>query len=231
MKKIHFETHQISRVGWLRAAVLGANDGIISTASLLMGMVSADTSFQNIVIAGIAGLVAGALSMAAGEYISVSSQSDAEKAAIAKEKHELQTKYPEELLELTHIYIKRGLSKELASQVAQELMDKDALLAHTRDELGINEHTQANPMQAALFSAFSFSLGSVFPLLAIILAPEQHIEWTLSLSSIILLCCLGTISAKLGGASILKSITRVVGWGSLALLISTGVGLIVDGQL
>jgi VIT1/CCC1 family predicted Fe2+/Mn2+ transporter len=231
MKKKHFETHQVSRVGWLRAAVLGANDGIISTASLLMGMASADSSFQSIVIAGIAGLVAGALSMAAGEYISVSSQADAEQAAITKEKHEIETKFPEELIELTNIYIKRGLTPKLASQVAHELMQKDALQAHTRDELGINEHTQAKPLQAALFSAFSFSLGSIFPLLVVILTPQHHIEWILSLSSILLLTLLGAISAHLGGASIIKAITRVVGWGSLALLISTAVGLVIDGNL
>jgi VIT1/CCC1 family predicted Fe2+/Mn2+ transporter len=231
MKQQHFETHQVSRVGWLRAAVLGANDGIISTASLLMGMASADLSFQSIVIAGIAGLVAGALSMAAGEYISVSSQADAEQAAILKEKQELASKFPEELIELTNIYIKRGLNHDLASQVAQELMQKDALQAHTRDELGINEHSQAKPLQAAVFSAFSFSLGSIFPLLVVLISPQQHIEWILSLSSILLLILLGSISAHLGGASIKKAISRVVGWGSLALLISTAVGMVIDGKL
>jgi VIT1/CCC1 family predicted Fe2+/Mn2+ transporter len=227
MFKAHFEKHYIERISWLRAAVLGANDGIISTSSLLLGMIASGANFKNIIIAGVAGLVAGAFSMAAGEYISVSSQKDTEGAALKKEMFELTHHYPEELKELTEIYIQRGLDPQLAAQVAKQLMEKDAFLAHARDELGFLEQHQARPLQAALFSAISFSLGSFLPLLLLLLFPIGSNKMVLAGVSLLCLAILGATSAKLGEANYLKAIFRVVFWGSLALASSIFIGSIL----
>lgn len=231
MFQAHFERHYMERISWLRAAVLGANDGIISTASLLLGMTASGASFKNIIIAGIAGLVAGAFSMAAGEYISVSSQKDTENAALAKEKVELSHHYSDELKELSRIYVNRGLEPTLADEVANQLMKNDALKAHSRDELGIVEHHQARPLQAALFSALSFSLGSLLPLIVVFISPLSALKPLLSISSLLCLALLGAISAKLGEANYLKAIFRVIFWGTLALTCSIGVGSILGVQI
>lgn len=231
MLQTHFERHYMERIGWLRAIVLGANDGIISTASLLLGIIASGASYKNIIIAGVAGLVAGAFSMAAGEYISVSSQKDTETAALEKEYFELTHHYLEELKELTHIYVSRGLDSKLANEVAKQLMTHDALKAHARDELGIIEHHKARPLQAALFSALSFSLGSVFPLIVILLCPPSINKVVLSASSLLCLALLGGISAKLGEANYFKAIIRVVFWGSLALVSSISIGGLLGVQI
>ena len=218
------EHHRIDRIGWLRAAVLGANDGIISTASLLIGVAAAHTSFHGILIAGTAGLIAGALSMAAGEYISVSSQADTEKFDLLCEKRELEKNLPHELEELTSIYINRGLEHNLAQEVAKQLMTKDALAAHARDELGITDISSARPLQAAFFSACSFSLGAIIPLLTIFITPSFIFIPSISIMSIILLALLGGIAAKVGGAKILTGSLRVVVWGTIAMAVSAGIG-------
>ena len=220
----HVEYHRIERVGWLRAAVLGANDGIISTASLLIGVAAAHTSYSGIFVAGIAGLFAGAMSMAAGEYISVSSQADTEKAALKREKQELKEALPNEIEELVTVYINRGLRPHLAADVAKQLMAKDALGAHARDELGITEVTSARPLQAALFSACSFTLGSLLPLLMIFIVPRIYIIPSVSIMAVLFLALLGAVAAKVGGAPMLLGSSRVVIWGTIAMLVSASIG-------
>ncbi len=222
----YLDSHYMHRSNWLRAAVLGANDGIISISSLAIGVASAGTTRDPILLASIAGLVAGALSMAAGEFVSVSSQTDIEKADIEREKQEL-AKMPEtELKILAEIYEKRGLKKETALQVARELTDKDALGAHIRDELGINEMNQANPIQAALASGAAFTVGGLLPLLVIILAPLTNMEYYLYGITILSLVFLGAVSAKTGGSSITKAVLRIVIWGTIAMGLSALVGYI-----
>ncbi|MDW5500611.1 VIT family protein [Pseudomonas lundensis] len=221
---MHRERHSIEKIGWLRAAVLGANDGIVSTASLLLGVASASVTHQNMLLTGIAGLVAGAMSMAAGEYVSVSSQSDTEKAALAEEQAELDSDFQGEHRELTSIYVHRGLDVALAKQVAEKLMSHDALGAHARDELGISEITTARPLQAALASAMSFSVGAILPLLVAVIVTTQWAIPAIALSALVSLAILGGIAAKAGGASILPGIIRITFWSALAMGVSSGVG-------
>jgi len=220
----YLDSHYIHRSNWLRAAVLGANDGIISISSLAIGVAAASSTREPIVLATVAGLVAGALSMAAGEYVSVSSQTDTEKADIERELKELNEMPNEELNILAQIYEKRGLKKETAMQVAIELTEKDALGTHIRDELGINEISQANPIQAALASGSAFSVGGLLPLLVILFAPIRGMEYWLYGSSIIFLVILGTMAAKTGGSSMIKAILRITIWGTIAMLLSALVG-------
>jgi len=220
----YLDNHYIHRSNWLRAAVLGANDGIISISSLAVGVAAASNSNEPVILATVAGLVAGALSMAAGEYVSVSSQTDTEKADIAREAEELKAMPEEELNILAAIYERRGLKKETAMQVAIELTEKDALAAHVRDELGINELTQANPIQAALASGAAFTAGGILPLLVTLFVPIQGMTYWLYASTILFLMLLGFISAKTGGAPVGKAILRVTIWGSIAMGISAGVG-------
>ena len=220
----YLDKHYINRSNWLRASVLGANDGIISISSLAIGVATASTSREPILLATIAGLVAGALSMAAGEYVSVSSQTDIEKADIEREKKEIKDMPDIELKILADIYEKRGLKKETALLVAKEFMEKDALGAHVRDELGINELNQANPVQAAFSSGAAFSLGGLLPLLVAIFAPVDKMEYSLYGFTIISLIILGTVSAKTGGSSIKKAIIRIVIWGTIAMALSALVG-------
>lgn len=220
----YLDSHYIHRSNWLRAAVLGANDGIISISSLAIGVAAASSTREPIVLATVAGLVAGALSMAAGEYVSVSSQTDTEKADIERETKELAEMPEEELNILAQIYEKRGLKKETARQVAIELTEKDALSAHIRDELGINEISQAKPIQAAIASGTSFTVGGVLPLLVILFAPVKGMEYWLYGFTILFLVTLGTISAKTGGSSMKKAILRITIWGTLAMGLSAFVG-------
>lgn len=221
---MHLEKHSIERVGWLRAAVLGANDGIVSTASLVLGVASANTSSSGILLAGVAGLVAGAMSMATGEYVSVSSQVDTEKAALAQERGELEKDYQGEIHELTSLYIKRGLTPPLAREVAEQLMIKDALGAHAREELGLTETNSAQPLQAALFSALSFSAGAVLPLLVAWLVPQSLITALIIFTTLCSLAILGYISSVAGKASPFKAIGRITFWSTLAMAVSIGVG-------
>jgi VIT1/CCC1 family predicted Fe2+/Mn2+ transporter len=223
----HRERHRVSKIGWLRAAVLGANDGIVSTASLIMGVGAAAAAKSDILLAGVAALVAGAMSMAAGEYVSVSSQADTEKADLAREREELRADPEGEHRELAGIYAKRGLDRTLAEQVAQQLMAKDALEAHARDELGISEISTARPVQAALASAASFSAGAVMPLVAVVLSPLPWLLWTVALASLIYLAVLGAIGARAGGAHILTAVIRVTFWGAAAMAITAGIGAII----
>ena len=220
----HKEYHRIERIGWLRAAVLGANDGIISTSSLLIGVAAAHTPYNGILIAGIAGLIAGAMSMAAGEYISVSSQADTEKSALQREKKELESSLPNEMEELTTIYINRGLEPTFAKEVVKQLMAKDALGTHARDELGITEISSARPLQAAMFSACSFTLGSLLPLLIIFIVPRTYLILVISVMAVLFLALLGGVAAKVGGARIILGALRVVVWGTLAMIVSAGIG-------
>ncbi|MES2833978.1 MAG: VIT family protein [Pseudomonadota bacterium] len=220
----HRETHLVSRVGWMRAAVLGANDGIVSTASLIVGVAAAGSSKSAVIVAGVAGLVAGALSMAAGEYVSVSSQSDTEKADLAREAAELQASPEAEHAELAGIYVSRGLTPDLAGQVATQLMASDALGAHARDELGISEITTARPIQAALTSAATFAVGAAAPLATVALTPVDWMAPAVSASSLIFLAALGGLGAQAGGAAMLKPVTRVVFWGAVALAVTAGIG-------
>ena len=220
----HKEYHRIERIGWLRAAVLGANDGIISTASLLIGVAAANTPYNGILVAGIAGLIAGAMSMAAGEYISVSSQADTEKSALQREKKELETSLPNEMKELTSIYIDRGIEPSFAKEIATQLMAKDALGTHARDELGITKISSARPLQAAMFSACSFTLGSLLPLLSILIVPRTYFILTISVMTVLFLALLGAVAAKVGGARIILGSLRVVIWGMLAMIVSAGIG-------
>ncbi|MDG2432760.1 VIT family protein [Flavobacterium sp.] len=220
----YLDNHYIHRSNWLRAAVLGANDGIISISSLAIGIAAASTSREPSILATVAGLVAGALSMAAGEFVSLSSQTDSEMADIEREKVEIREMPEEELHILAQIYEKRGLKKETAMQVALELTEKDALAAHIRDELGINEISQANPIQAALASGASFTIGGVLPLLVVLFAPVKGMEYWLYASTILFLILLGAMSAKTGGSSISKAILRITIWGTIAMGLSAWVG-------
>ncbi|MFH6959178.1 VIT family protein [Flavobacterium aquidurense] len=227
---MHVENHYINRSGWLRAAVLGANDGILSTTSLAIGVAAASVTREPILLAAVAGLVAGALSMAAGEYVSVSSQSDVETADLKREKIALETLPEEELEELTDIYIQRGLNKELARQVAIKLTAHDALEAHARDELGINEITQANPLTAAFASAVSFIIGGLLPLLVAIFAPIKQMVFYQYGFSILFLALSGILAAKAGGSHILKAILRICIWGTFAMVASALVGYLFGVQ-
>src|SRR5512134_338094 len=220
----HPESHLVARIGWLRAAVLGANDGIVSTASLIVGVAAAAATQNAVLIAGVAGLVAGAMSMAAGEYVSVSSQSDTERADLARERKELSENVAFEQEELVEIYAKRGLEPSLARQVAQQLMAKDALATHARDELGISEITTARPVQAALTSAAAFSVGAAMPLLMVVLAPAGTLVPIVSAASLGFLALLGAIGAKAGGANVLSATARVTFWGALAMALTAGIG-------
>lgn len=218
------EYHYMHRIGWLRAAVLGANDGIVSTASLIVGVAAASTGRTEVLLAGAAGLTAGALSMAAGEYVSVSSQADTENSDIARERDHLLAEPEDEFEELVGIYQDRGLSRPLAEQVATELTDSDALAAHVRDELGITDHTSAQPMVAAAASAFSFALGAGLPLVAAMLAPVPLIGPSVAALSLVFLALLGLLGARAGGAPVVRSILRVVFWGAAAMLLTAAVG-------
>ncbi len=220
----HIEGHKTQRIGWLRAAVLGANDGIVSTASLVLGVAAAGASSKSILIAGVAGLVAGAMSIAAGEYVSVSSQSDTESADLDRERQELAADPKHEHAELTAIYVGRGLDAELASQVATQLTAHDALGAHARDELGMSDTLTARPVQAALASAGTFSVGAVLPLLVVLLAPVSALMWAVSGGSLLFLALLGSLAARTGGASVMMAAVRVTFWGALAMALTAGVG-------
>jgi len=222
----HRERHLIERVGWLRAAVLGANDGIVSTASLIVGVAAASQGRGEILVVGVAGLVAGAMSMAAGEYVSVSSQSDTERADLAREKAELDTQPDFELDELAGLYEARGVEPSVARVVASQLMAKDALGAHARDELGISEITTAKPIQAALTSALTFALGAALPLAVAILVPASAIVVAVSVASLLFLALLGGVGARVGGAPIGKAVARVTFWGAIAMGLTAGVGAV-----
>jgi VIT1/CCC1 family predicted Fe2+/Mn2+ transporter len=223
----HRERHLVQRIGWLRAAVLGANDGIVSTASLIVGVAAAAAAKGDVLLAGTAGLVAGAMSMAAGEYVSVSSQSDTEHADLTRERAELKADPGAEENELTEIYVKRGLDQELAKWVARELMAKDALAAHAQDELGISHITTARPIQAAMTSALTFSVGAAMPLLAVLLSPVPYVVASVTISSLAYLAVLGAIAAKTGGADIVKATIRVTFWGAFAMAVTAGIGLVI----
>ena len=220
----HRERHRTQRIGWLRAAVLGANDGIVSTASLVVGVAAANATRNNILIAGVAGLVAGAMSMAAGEYVSVSSQSDTERADIERERKELDDDLESEHKELAAIYMERGLDANLARQVASQLMDHDALGAHARDELGISEILSARPVQAALASATTFAVGAAMPLITVVIAPASMTATYVSTTSLFFLALLGVAAARAGGAPVWASALRVTFWGALAMGLTAGVG-------
>lgn len=220
----HREFHRASRIGWLRAAVLGANDGLISTASLIVGVVAADAAHSDVLVTGVAGLFAGALSMAAGEYVSVSSQSDTEAADLNRERKELASDPESERKELAGIYVSRGVAPALAAQVAEQMMAKDALAAHARDELGLNDITRARPLQAALASALTFAAGAVLPLIAAYLLPSSWLLAGIVLSVLLLLLLLGGLAARAGGASVLRGAVRVGFWGLVAMGITAGVG-------
>lgn len=224
--RLHPESHLISRIGWMRAAVLGANDGIISTASLIVGVSAAATTQHEVLIAGVAGLVGGAMSMAAGEYVSVSSQSDTEGADLARERRELRDNPVLELDELAEIYAKRGVDPPLARQVAQQLMAKDALSAHAHDELGISEITAARPVQAALTSAAMFSVGAAMPLLMVVVSPADALIPVVACASLGFLALLGAIGARAGGANVWRATVRVTFWGALAFGVTAGIGKI-----
>jgi VIT1/CCC1 family predicted Fe2+/Mn2+ transporter len=223
----HQETHLIDRIGWLRAAVLGANDGILSTASLIVGVAAASIGTGEVLLAGTAGLVAGAMSMAAGEYVSVSSQSDTEMADLSRERQELATQPEFERMELAEIYVKRGLDPSLALQVADQLMAKDALGAHARDELGISAVTTARPVQAALTSAVTFAAGAALPFAVVLVAPAGRLVPLVSVAALGFLALLGAIGAKAGGANILQAALRVTFWGALAMALTAAIGALV----
>jgi vacuolar iron transporter family protein len=220
----HKERHVTGRIGWLRAAVLGANDGLVSTASLVLGVAAAHASHSNVLVAGTAGLVAGAMSMAAGEYVSVYSQADTEQAELARERSELETDDASERKELAAIYVSRGLDPSLAKQVADQLMAHDAIGAHARDELGITETLSARPIQAALASAGSFTVGAILPLVVTALAPAASLIPLVSVSSLFFLALLGAVAAHTGGAGVMVGAMRVLFWGALAMAITAGVG-------
>jgi VIT1/CCC1 family predicted Fe2+/Mn2+ transporter len=227
MHTAHREEHLIARIGWLRAAVLGANDGLISTASLIVGVAAASPALDQILVAGIAGLVAGAMSMAAGEYVSVSSQADAEEADMARERRELAEQPEAELEELAKIYESRGVEALLARKVAEQMMAQDAFAAHARDELGIATHTLARPVQAALTSAATFSVGAAFPIAVTLLSPSASITSTVSLACLLGLAALGAIGARAGGAAVIKPTLRVVFWGAAAMSATAAIGALV----
>ncbi|WP_295527905.1 VIT family protein [Novosphingobium sp. Chol11] len=224
---LHRERHLVSRVGWLRAAVLGANDGIVSTSSLIIGVAAAAAKPGDILIAGVAGLVAGAMSMAAGEYVSVSSQADTERADLARERAELSSDVDAEIEELAGIYIKRGVDPATADGVARQLMAKDALAAHAHDELGISEMTSARPIQAALTSAATFTAGAALPLAIVIFAPASLLVAIEAAASLLFLALLGAIGARAGGAPVRAATIRVTFWGALAMALTAGIGMMV----
>src|SRR5262245_23449154 len=227
MRRLHRESHLVSRIGWLRAAVLGANDGIISTASLILGVASAAASKSNVLLSGVAGLVAGAMSMAAGEYVSVSSQADTEHADLERERRELALDAGAETRELAAIYVARGLEPGLARQVAEQLMAHDALGAHARDELGITEALRARPAQAALVSGIAFAIGAALPLVIAGFAPTGRMIPFVAGMSLLSLALLGVLSARVGGAGSLTALTRVTFWGALAMALTAGIGALV----
>lgn len=220
----HIERHRMHRIGWLRAAVLGANDGIVSTASLILGVAAAQANAGSILIAGVAGLVAGSMSMAAGEYVSVSSQADTESADLDRERKELADNPDYEHAELTAIYVERGLDRGLASEVARQLAEHDALGAHARDELGIQDTLSARPVQAALASAGTFAVGATLPLVVVLLVPLATLMWAVAGSSLLFLALLGSLSARVGGASMTVAAIRVSFWGALAMALTAAVG-------
>jgi VIT1/CCC1 family predicted Fe2+/Mn2+ transporter len=222
--RLHPEHHLVERIGWLRAAVLGANDGIVSTASLIVGVAAAATAPGDVLIAGVAGLVAGAMSMAAGEYVSVSSQADTEHADLARESAELKQDPALELAELSEIYAQRGVEPGLARQVARQLMQAGALAAHARDELGISAVTTARPLQAALTSAATFSVGAAMPLLMVVIAPAALLVPAVGAASLVFLALLGAIGARAGGANVWRATVRVTFWGALAMALTAGIG-------
>jgi len=224
MARQRTEHHKVGRLGWLRAAVLGANDGLLSTGSLIIGVASAPTAHSAVLIAGVAGMIAGAMSMAAGEYVSVSSQHDSEQADLARETVELREDPKGEQDELTEIYVKRGLDRALAGQVAEQLMAKDALKAHARDELGLSDATAARPVQAAVASAASFAVGAAAPLAVAVLVPQHYAIWAIGVTTLVVLGLLGGFGAKIGGAPIRAAVVRVVFWGALAMLVTAGIG-------
>jgi vacuolar iron transporter family protein len=220
----HREKHRTQRTGWLRAAVLGANDGIVSTASLVIGVASAGVDRSTVLTAGVAGLVAGAMSMAAGEYVSVSSQADTERADLDRERRELETDVEAERRELAGIYMKRGLDKQLARQVAEQLMAHDALGAHARDELGISDALKARPLQAAIASALTFAIGAAIPLLSVMLPTDSQLPYAISAVALTSLAALGALAARAGGSSRLRGALRVTCWGALAMFITGAIG-------
>ncbi|HZV66705.1 MAG TPA: VIT family protein [Telluria sp.] len=226
MRKRHSEGHRIKSIGWLRAAVLGANDGIVSTASLVVGVAAAHAAHANILLTGVAGLVAGAMSMATGEYVSVYSQSDTEKAALNQEREEIKTDFAAEHSELAGIYVRRGLDLPLAQEVAAKLMARDALAAHARDELGISDANTAKPLQAALASACSFASGAALPLAVVALAPQHVLLPAVSVAALLGLAFLGGLAAKTGGAKILPAVIRVTFWSALAMGVTAAVGVL-----
>ena len=227
MRPVHRETHLIERIGWLRAAVLGANDGLISTASLIVGVAAASPSRTEVLVAGVAGLVAGAMSMAAGEYVSVSSQADTEEADLARERRELAEQPEAELHELTQIYVDRGVEPGLAREVARQMTANEALATHARDELGLAPHVIARPVQAALTSAATFAVGAAFPLLIGSLAPARGLTWIVSIGCLIGLAALGAIGARAGGSSVLKPTLRVTFWGAVAMAATAAIGALI----
>ncbi|NHN86437.1 VIT family protein [Acetobacter musti] len=226
MSRLHPQTerHAVEKLGWLRAAVLGANDGTLSTGSLIVGVASSHATRDSILIAGLSALVAGALSMSAGEYVSVSSQADSERADIDREKQELMTDWDGEVAELAGIYRERGLDADLAQKVALALMKHDALGAHARDELGLSELTAARPLQAAFASATAFSSGALLPVMAAVLTPAAWVSWSVSIISVIALAILGAVGAVAGGAPLLRPALRVTFWGVIAMLVTSGIG-------
>jgi len=226
VRRNHPENHLITRIGWLRAAVLGANDGIISTASLVMGVASAASSSHEALVAGVAGLAAGAMAMAAGEYVSVSSQADIEHADLAREARELDTDAVHEREELAQIYVARGVEPELAREISRQLMAKDDLGAHARDELGMSETTTARPVQAALASAATFSVGAAAPLVLLVLSPTALLLPVVAIGSLLFLALLGMVGARAGGADVIKPMIRVTFWGALAMAMTTGIGVL-----
>ena len=223
-RSAHPERHSVSRVGWLRAAVLGANDGIVSTASLIVGVAAAGAARPEVLLAGVAALVAGAMSMAAGEYVSVSSQSDTERADLTRESAELKSQPELERIELAEIYIRRGLDPDLALNVADQLMAKDELASHARDELGISDLSTARPLQAAFASAITFSVGAAAPLLVVTIAPQAWLVPLVAIVSVACLALLGVLSARAGGAPVARSVLRVTFWGILAMVLTAGIG-------
>jgi VIT1/CCC1 family predicted Fe2+/Mn2+ transporter len=223
-RQAHGEQHRLDRIGWLRAAVLGANDGIVSTASLMVGVAAAHANARSVLLTGVAGLVAGAMSMAAGEYVSVHSQSDTESADLKRERTEIQADPAGELKELQGIYIARGVEAELALLVAQQLMRKDALGAHARDELGITPIVNARPVQAAITSAVGFAIGAVVPLTVITVAPRDTLTIWVAGTSLLCLALMGVVTAKVSGVNVRKSVSRVTFWGALAIMVTAGVG-------
>lgn len=226
MSRLHMERHGSHRIGWLRAAVLGANDGLVSTASLIVGVAAAAASTGEILVAGTAGLVAGAMSMAAGEYVSVSSQSDTEQADLEKEKGELVAQPEFELNELAETFVVRGVAKQTALEVARQLTAKDALGAHAREELGISEITSARPLQAALTSAVTFAIGAALPLAVVLLFPAEMLIYLVIISTLIFLAILGAVGAKVGGAGVIRATVRVTFWGGMAMAVTAFVGAI-----